>query len=97
MPGKVPLPKEIVAGLLPGGATEIEAVSEAENPFLLERIGSRETVFAYTSEAQRYRVSVATCDLNATQWLAVVTSALEGDFEIVRRTAIGSLFSWTTQ
>lgn len=94
---KVPLPKDLVAGLLPADATEVVSVKENENPFLLETIGSRESVFAYTSEGQRFRISVATCDFNATQWLTVVTKALERDFEIVRGTAIGSLFSWTAQ
>ena len=95
--GKVPLPKDLVAGLLPGDATEVVPVTENENPFLLETIGSRESVFAFTSEGQRFRISVATCDFSATQWLTVVTKALERDFEIVRGTAIGSLFSWTRQ
>lgn len=93
----VPPPKDIVAGLLPADATELAPVSESENPFLLETVGSREAIFAYTSDGQRCRISIATCDVNATQWLAVVTTALERDFEIVRRTAIGSLFSWTRQ
>ena len=94
---KVPLPKDLVAGLLPADATEVVPVAENENPFLLETIGSRESVFAYTSDGQRFRISIATCDFNATQWLSVVTKALERDFEIVRGTAIGSLFSWTAQ
>lgn len=94
---KIPLPKEILAGLLPADASELQPVAEHENPFLLETVGSREAVFAFTSDGQRYCISVATCDLNPKQWLAVVTTALERDFEIVRQTAIGSLFSWSAQ
>lgn len=93
----VPAPRDALGSFLPPDATKIEPVSEAENPFMLETVGSREAVFAYTSGGQRCRISIATCDLNATQWLAVVTNAFERDFEEVRRAAIGSMFSWQVQ
>jgi len=92
--GQVPAPGEVLNAHLPPDATKVEPVSEAENPFMLENAGSHEAVLAFTSGGQRYRISIATCDLNPTQWLAVVTTAFERDFEEVRRAAIGSMFSW---
>jgi hypothetical protein len=75
-------------------AQEVKLQEENPSPFMLSGRPSREFIFEYKSSGQRFQTSVAVLDWDEHEHLAVVITALAGDFKAVHNTGISSLFSW---
>jgi len=80
---------------LAADAQDVKLLIENPSPFLLNGKPSREFVFEYVTGGQRFQTSVAVLDWNEREHLAVVITALGGDFKAVHDTGTSSLFSWS--
>jgi len=79
---------------LPQDASELSLIAERENPFSLNGLPSKEWIFNYVSQAQRFSTAIALVDLDEEERLALIVSALAKDFESIHGAAIASMFSW---
>jgi len=76
-------------------AEEVKLLTENPSPFMLNGKPSREFVFDYKSASQHFQSSVAVLDWSEHEHLAVIITALAGDFKAVHSAGTSSLFSWS--
>jgi len=76
-------------------AQELKMVAEMPSPFMLDGKPSREFIFAYKANGQRYQTSVAVLDWSEREYLTVIVTAGANDFKTVHDNGIASLFSWS--
>ena len=76
-------------------ATEVQIVDERPSPFTLSGDPSQEFIHGYCAGGQRFKMSVAICDLNERERLVVIITARTADFTAIHDTGIASLFSWS--
>ena len=76
-------------------ATEVQLVEERPSPFTLSGRPSVEFIHSYAAGGQRFKMSVAICDLDERERLVVVITARNADFAVIHDAGIASLFSWS--
>ena len=76
-------------------AAEVQLVEERPSPFTLSGRPSQEFIHSYTAGGQRFKMSVAICDLDERERLVVIITARNADFAAVHDTGVASLFSWS--
>jgi hypothetical protein len=87
-------PAQLARLHLPSDATEVSVAGERDNPFTLNGFASKEWIFSYVSQAQRFFTGIAMVDLDEKERLALVVSARATDFKSVHDEAIASMFTW---
>lgn len=87
-------PAQLARLHLPADATEVSVVGERDNPFTLNGFSSKEWIFSYVSQAQRFSTGIAVVDLDEKERLALVVSARSKDFKAIHDEAIASMFTW---
>jgi hypothetical protein len=87
-------PAQLARLHLPADATEVSVIGERDNPFTLNGFSSKEWIFSYVSQAQRFSTGIAVVDLDEKERLALVVSARSKDFKSVHDEAIASMFTW---
>lgn len=79
---------------LPQDATEVILLGEYPSPFMLGTLPSKELIFTYVSQSQRFSIGVAVADLDERQRFVLLVTARTRDFTAVHDEAVASMFSW---